>query len=119
MPRGACASSPHLALPLPSSMRGITISRGRNVPRPDGRGAPRRPPSKCGLAPDGETPEPTGLVAYQRPRPVPDTDIEETLSVLSDLMRAGKDRAIGTSTLPAADLVEAQWVAERRGLARF
>lgn len=56
---------------------------------------------------------------YQLHRPVPDTDIEETLSVLSDLMRAGKLRAIGTSTFPAADIVEAQWVAERRGLARF
>lgn len=56
---------------------------------------------------------------YQLHRPVPDTDIEETLAVLSDLMRAGKLRAIGTSTFPAADIVEAQWVAERRGLARF
>ena len=56
---------------------------------------------------------------YQLHRPVPDTDIEETLSVFSDLMRAGKVRAIGTSTFPAADIVEAQWVAERRGLARF
>jgi aryl-alcohol dehydrogenase-like predicted oxidoreductase len=56
---------------------------------------------------------------YQLHRPVPDTDIEETMSVLSDLMRAGKVRAIGTSTFPAADIVEAQWVAERRGLARF
>jgi aryl-alcohol dehydrogenase (NADP+) len=59
------------------------------------------------------------LDLYQLHRPVPDTDIEETLSVLSDLMRAGKVRAIGTSTFPAADIVEAQWVAERRGLARF
>lgn len=56
---------------------------------------------------------------YQLHRPVPETDIEETLSVLSDLMRAGKVRAIGTSTFPAAEIVEAQWVAERRGLARF
>ena len=56
---------------------------------------------------------------YQLHRPVPDTDIEETLSVLSDLMRAGKVRAIGTSTFPAAEIVEAQWVAERRGLARL
>ncbi|TWB29726.1 aldo/keto reductase [Nitrospirillum bahiense] len=52
-------------------------------------------------------------------RPAPDTDIEETLSVLTDLMRAGKVRAIGTSTFPASDIVEAQWVAERRGQARF
>jgi aryl-alcohol dehydrogenase-like predicted oxidoreductase len=56
---------------------------------------------------------------YQLHRPVPDTDIEETLSAFSDLMRAGKVRAIGTSTFPAADIVEAQWVAERRCLARF
>lgn len=56
---------------------------------------------------------------YQLHRPVPDTDIEETLSVLTDLMREGKVRAIGASTFPASDIVEAQWVAERRSLARF
>jgi aryl-alcohol dehydrogenase-like predicted oxidoreductase len=56
---------------------------------------------------------------YQIHRPSPDTDIEETLSALTDLMRAGKVRAIGTSTFPASEIVEAQWVAERRGLARF
>jgi aryl-alcohol dehydrogenase-like predicted oxidoreductase len=56
---------------------------------------------------------------YQIHRPAPDTDIEETLSVLTDLMRAGKVRAIGSSTFPASEIVEAQWVAERRGLARF
>jgi len=56
---------------------------------------------------------------YQVHRPAPDTDIEETLSVLTDLMRAGKVRAIGASTFPAADIVEAQWVAERRGLGPF
>jgi aryl-alcohol dehydrogenase-like predicted oxidoreductase len=52
-------------------------------------------------------------------RPSPDTDIEETLSALTDLMRAGKVRAIGSSTFPASEIVEAQWIAERRGLARF
>src|SRR6202522_4147380 len=56
---------------------------------------------------------------YQIHRPDPDTDIEETLSALSDLIRDGKVRAIGSSTMPASDIVEAQWVAERRGLARF
>lgn len=56
---------------------------------------------------------------YQLHRPVPEMDIEETLSVLTDLMRQGKVRAIGASTFPASDIVEAQWVAERRGLARF
>jgi aryl-alcohol dehydrogenase (NADP+) len=52
-------------------------------------------------------------------RPSPDTDIEETLSALTDLIRAGKVRAIGSSTFPASEIVEAQWVAERRALARF
>jgi aryl-alcohol dehydrogenase (NADP+) len=56
---------------------------------------------------------------YQIHRPSPDTDIEETLSALTDLMRAGKLRAIGSSTFPVSEIVEAQWVAERRGLARF
>ena len=56
---------------------------------------------------------------YQIHRPAPDTDIEETLSVLTDLVRAGKVRAIGSSTFPASAIVEAQWIAERRGLARF
>ncbi|MDG9672054.1 aldo/keto reductase [Hahella sp. CR1] len=56
---------------------------------------------------------------YMIHRPAPDTDIEETLATLTDLMRAGKIRAIGTSTFPVAEIVEAQWVAERRGLARF
>jgi aryl-alcohol dehydrogenase-like predicted oxidoreductase len=56
---------------------------------------------------------------YQIHRPDPETDIEETLSALSDLIRSGKVRAIGSSTMPASGIVEAQWVAERRGLERF
>ncbi|MFE2376830.1 aldo/keto reductase [Streptomyces sp. NPDC059398] len=56
---------------------------------------------------------------FQVHRPAPDTDVEETLSALTDLVRAGKVRAIGASTFPASDIVEAQWVAERRGLERF
>jgi aryl-alcohol dehydrogenase-like predicted oxidoreductase len=56
---------------------------------------------------------------YQIHRPDPETDVEETLSALSDLIHAGKVRAIGSSTMPASDIVEAQWVAERRGLERF
>jgi aryl-alcohol dehydrogenase-like predicted oxidoreductase len=56
---------------------------------------------------------------YQIHRPDPDTDVEETLSALSDLIRSGKVRAIGSSSMPASEIVEAQWVAERRGLARF
>jgi aryl-alcohol dehydrogenase-like predicted oxidoreductase len=56
---------------------------------------------------------------YQLHRPDPRTDIEETLSALTDLMRSGRVRAIGASGTPASDIVEAQWAAERRGLARF
>src|SRR5437016_4238148 len=56
---------------------------------------------------------------YQMHRPDHHTDIDETLSALSDLVRAGKVRAIGSSTFPAELIVEAQWVADRRGHARF
>ncbi|QIQ04110.1 aldo/keto reductase [Streptomyces liangshanensis] len=56
---------------------------------------------------------------YQIHRLDPTTDVEETLSALTDLIRSGKVRAIGSSNTPASDIVEAQWVAERRGLARF
>jgi len=51
-------------------------------------------------------------------RPDPDTDIEETLSTLSDLVHAGKVRVVGTSTFPAEQIVHAQWVAEARGNVR-
>ncbi len=56
---------------------------------------------------------------YQVHHPDAGTDIDETLGALSDLVRAGKVRAIGTSVFPAEQLVEAQWVAERRGHVRF
>ena len=56
---------------------------------------------------------------YQIHRPDPDTDIGDTLSALTDLVRSGKIRAFGTSNMLASDLVEAHWVAERRGLERF
>jgi aryl-alcohol dehydrogenase-like predicted oxidoreductase len=56
---------------------------------------------------------------YQIHRPEPDTDIDETLGALSDLVRSGKVRAIGSSTFPPSQIVEAQWVAERRGRERF
>jgi aryl-alcohol dehydrogenase-like predicted oxidoreductase len=55
---------------------------------------------------------------YQLHRPDPTTDIGDTLSAMTDLVRAGKVRAIGTSTFPAHELVEAHWAAERRGLER-
>jgi aryl-alcohol dehydrogenase-like predicted oxidoreductase len=56
---------------------------------------------------------------YQIHRPELDTDIDETLGALTDLVRAGKVRYIGSSTFPPGQIVEAQWVAQRRGRERF
>ena len=56
---------------------------------------------------------------YQIHRPEDDTDVDETLGALTDLVRAGKVRYIGSSTFPASQIVEAQWAAERRGRERF
>jgi aryl-alcohol dehydrogenase-like predicted oxidoreductase len=59
------------------------------------------------------------LDLYQIHRPDPRTDIDETLGALSELVRQGKVRVVGSSTFPAEQLVEAQWAAERRGRERF
>ncbi|MCV7422308.1 aldo/keto reductase [Mycobacterium yunnanensis] len=56
---------------------------------------------------------------YQIHRLDPETDVEETLSALSDVVRSGKVRAIGSSNTPASVMVDAQWVSERRGLERL
>jgi aryl-alcohol dehydrogenase-like predicted oxidoreductase len=57
---------------------------------------------------------------YQIHRPeLETTDLDETLGALTDLVRAGKVRYIGSSTFPPSQIVEAQWVAERRGRERF
>jgi aryl-alcohol dehydrogenase-like predicted oxidoreductase len=56
---------------------------------------------------------------YQVHRPTPDTDLDETLGALTDLVHQGKVRSIGHSTYPASLIVEAQWTARDRGLQRF
>jgi aryl-alcohol dehydrogenase-like predicted oxidoreductase len=56
---------------------------------------------------------------YQAHRPDPDTDFDELLGALSDLVHQGKVRAIGTSTFPAEMIVAGQWVAERHGHERI
>ena len=56
---------------------------------------------------------------YQIHRPDPHADIDDTLGALTDLVRAGKVLYLGSSTFPASEIVEAQWVAERRGRERF
>src|ERR1700735_2341676 len=56
---------------------------------------------------------------YQVGVPDPKTDTDETLRAPSDLVRAGKIRSFGASKVPASQIVEAQWTAERRGHGRF
>lgn len=56
---------------------------------------------------------------YQAHRPDPSTGIDELLGTLTTLIDQGKVRVIGSSTFPAHEIVEAQWVAERRNRARF
>jgi aryl-alcohol dehydrogenase-like predicted oxidoreductase len=56
---------------------------------------------------------------YQVHRPDPLTDIDETLGALSDLVHQGKVRMIGCCTFPPSEIVESQWVAERRGHVKF
>jgi aryl-alcohol dehydrogenase-like predicted oxidoreductase len=56
---------------------------------------------------------------YQVHRPEEQTDVEETLSALTDLIHAGKVRYAGSSTFPASQIVEAQWAAQSGGLERF
>ncbi|WP_433318394.1 aldo/keto reductase [Micromonospora sp. CA-269861] len=55
---------------------------------------------------------------YQAHRPEPDTDFDETLGALTDLVRQGKIRYIGTSTFDPSAIVEGQWIAQRRGRER-
>ena len=56
---------------------------------------------------------------YQLGAPDPNTDLDETLSALTDLAAAGKIRSFGSSKMPASQVVEAQWIADHRGYGRF
>jgi aryl-alcohol dehydrogenase-like predicted oxidoreductase len=56
---------------------------------------------------------------YQMHRPDPETDIDETLGALTDLVRQGKVRYVGSSSFSGSEIVEAQWVARDRRLERF
>ena len=59
------------------------------------------------------------LDLYQLHRIDPDTALDEQLAAMSDLVRAGKVRVIGTSTARAEQIMECQWTAEARGLIRM
>jgi aryl-alcohol dehydrogenase-like predicted oxidoreductase len=51
---------------------------------------------------------------YQMHRPDPQTDFDETLGALTDLVQQGKVRYIGSSSFSAGQIVEAQWTARER-----
>lgn len=56
---------------------------------------------------------------YQVHRPDAETDVEETLGALTDLVRQGKVRYIGSSSYSGSQIVEAQWASRERNLERF
>jgi 1-deoxyxylulose-5-phosphate synthase len=56
---------------------------------------------------------------YQIHRYDPDTPIEETLEALDDLVRAGKVRYIGASSMWTWQFVQAQHIADANGWTRF
>jgi len=56
---------------------------------------------------------------YQMHRPDLGTPIEETLSVLDDLIREGKVRYIGHSNFTGWQVAHAEWTARTRGFERF
>jgi aryl-alcohol dehydrogenase-like predicted oxidoreductase len=55
------------------------------------------------------------LDIYYMHKPDPDTDLDESLGAMSDLVHQGKVRLVGISTFPADRIVEVAWTAERRG----
>jgi len=56
---------------------------------------------------------------YQMHSPDPDTPIEETLSALDDLIRAGKVRYVGNSNFSGWQILDADWTARSRGFEPF
>ena len=56
---------------------------------------------------------------YQVHRPDPNTNTDETLSAMNDLVRCGKVRYIACSTHPAWQVMEALAISDRRGFSRY
>jgi len=56
---------------------------------------------------------------YQLHAPDPVTPIEETLSVLTDLVREGKIGYLGSSNTPGWQVADAEWTSRSAGLERF
>ena len=88
------------------------------TPGPNGRGLSR----KHVLAAIDASLERLGMEyvdIYQIHRFDPETPIEETMEALHDIVRAGKARYVGASTMRAWQFAKAQHVAERNGWTRF
>ena len=88
------------------------------TPGPNGRGLSR----KHVLAAIDASLERLGMDyvdLYQIHRFDPETPIEETMQALDDVVRTGKARYVGASTMLAWQFAKAQRVAERNGLTRF
>ena len=95
-----------------------TKVHGQMTPGPNGRGLSR----KHVLAAIDASLERLGLDhvdLYQIHRWDPQTPIEETMEALHDIVRAGKARYIGASSMHAWQFAKAQHVAERHGWTRF
>jgi aryl-alcohol dehydrogenase-like predicted oxidoreductase len=56
---------------------------------------------------------------YQMHRPDPLTPVEETLAALTELVREGKVRYVGSSNFSGWQVADADWTARTRGLERF
>ncbi|MFC3078093.1 aldo/keto reductase [Phenylobacterium terrae] len=56
---------------------------------------------------------------YQMHRPDPDTPIEETLSALDDLVKAGKVRYLGNSNFTGWQIADADWISRSTNRERF
>ncbi|MEV7801956.1 aldo/keto reductase [Microbispora sp. NPDC088329] len=56
---------------------------------------------------------------YQLHFPDPSTPIEETLSVLTDVVREGKVRYVGSSNFASWQVTDADWIARTGGFERF
>jgi aryl-alcohol dehydrogenase-like predicted oxidoreductase len=95
-----------------------TKVNGPMTPGPNGRGLSR----KHVLSAIDASLERLGMDyvdLYQIHRWDPETPIEETMEALHDIVRAGKARYIGASSMFAWQFAEAQHVADRHGWTRF
>ena len=95
-----------------------TKVHGAMTPGPNGRGLSR----KHILAAIDASLERLGMDhvdLYQIHRWDPHTPIEETMEALHDVVRAGKARYLGASSMAAWQFAKAQHVAERHGWSRF